>query len=71
MRKVTIVTSVREGGDFVYHIEADRSVLNAGFEALMAHIETLDLLDDFEWVVAVFDGHVYPLPGFGTHTELS
>lgn len=62
-RKLTVVTFADQVGDYVYHVEVDQSVLDAGLEGLTPHV---DFVEEFEWITAVFDGHIDPLPGFGT-----
>ena len=61
-RKLTVVTFSDQTGHYFYHIEVDQSVIDAGDEALDAHIP---YREEYEWSTAVFDGHIFPIPGLG------
>jgi len=54
MRKLTVITNWDQYGHYCYHIEVPQSDVDAGADAIASHIA----MDEYEWMVAVFDGHI-------------
>ena len=54
LRKLTVITFADQMGEYLYHIEVDQSVVDAGYDAIAAELPT----GEYEWPIAVFDGHI-------------
>jgi hypothetical protein len=55
LRKLTVITYADQQGEYLYHIEVDQSVVDAGYDAIAAELP----MDEYEWAIAVFDGHIH------------
>jgi hypothetical protein len=54
LRKLTVVTYADQEAEYLYHIEVDQSVVDAGYDAIAAELP----MGKYEWPIAVFDGHI-------------
>ena len=54
MRKLTVITEWDQNGYYCYHIEVAQSDVDAGADAIASHIA----MDEYEWIIAIFDGHI-------------